>query len=95
MSLGSELCCLGERMQVKQTGPLTLSSAFKLEFFSSSGMLECLHWKPGLTQRLFRPWVIVEDCFPGVPRPQLKATGAGLWVTAGYTVRKEVSMPVF
>lgn len=62
MSLGLELYCLGGRMmEVKQTVPPTLSSAFKLVFFPSpfTSMLEHLHWKPGLPQRLFLPWVIV------------------------------------
>ena len=39
--------------------PLTLFSASSLGFFCSSGVLELLHWTPGLPQRHCYPWVII------------------------------------
>lgn len=41
-----------------QTSPLTLSSVSKLLFICSSGVLECLYWKPGFAQKLPHLWVI-------------------------------------
>lgn len=54
----SELCCLGGGVVGKVTLFLLLPSASKSVFFCSNGVVEILHWRPGLPQRLSHLWAI-------------------------------------
>lgn len=93
MSLGLELCHLGERMmQVKQTVPFTLSNAFTLVFPSFQWYAGTSSLETWTSTKAFSSLGNYLRLFSRGSHTIAERDWNSFGVTAGYTARKEVSM---